>query len=430
MPACHNFIPLLAGVFAVIGSAQAQSHIHTPDAPPEEEKSFWLHFSGQLRERATYLSAIEYDAESEDAGWFWTQRARITADAEAASWLRARASVVSALQEGGEITPIERNDLDLQEGFIEFGPENSYLRFGRQEIRLGSQRLVAVRDGTNVRRTWDGARARFKAGAWDLDAFALRLVDVDIGGVFNDGRNEGRELAGFYATGPAPLGEVDLYYLYAEFDARETIEGIAIERRHSLGARVFGDSGRWFWDWEAIYQFGEQGANDVSAWTIAANTGYRFEGARWSPEIMLSTNIASGDSDPGDGTLETFNALYPRGSYFSENALLGPGNFFNIHPYLRARPRDDLLVFIDANFFWRLETADGVYGPPGNLVRAPLGSDARFVDVSVSVGAEWEATENIFLSLLYTHSEPQRFIQETGPDNPVDFAEFTVAFSF
>lgn len=422
---------LLVAALLGSGAATGQSHIHTPESDLEVPEESWFQLSGQLRERATFLSAIEYNADAEAAGWFWTQRASLSADIDAAPWLRGRGTLLSAvIRSGEEDSPVERNDLDIQEAFIELGPEDAFLRVGRQELRLGSQRLVAVRDGTSVRRNFDGARLSVAAGDWDFDAFALRLVEVEPDGIFNDGRDEDQNLIGLYTTSPAPLGKIDLYYLYAEFEDRQTIEGLGDEQRHSIGARAFGERNGWFWDWEAIYQFGDLSGTDISAWTLAANTGYRWDELTWSPEIMLSANIASGDGDNGDGTLGTFNALYPRGSYFSENALLGPANFFNIHPYLRARPRDDLFMFVDVNFYWRLETEDGVYAPPGFLIREPLGSEERLVDISVSAGMEWEATENVFASVLFTHSAPQDFIQQTGVADTVDFVEFTLSFGF
>lgn len=308
-------IVLIASSLLVDRAARAQSHIHTPEASAKAEELSWLHISGQLRERGTYLSAIEYDNAAEAAGWFWTQRAVLSADVQATSSLRGRVTLQSALIQGGEEdAPIERNDLDVQEAFVELGPKSADLRLGRQEIRLGSQRLVAVRDGTNVRRAFDGARLQVDREEWRFDAFALRLVDVDVDGVFNDGRDEGQNLVGVYVTAPARFGEIDLYYLYTEFDDRPVIEGRRDERRHSVGARAFGERQGWFWDWEAIYQFGAFDRNDIRAWTAAANTGYRWENVSWRPEIMLSTNIASGDSDPNDGRFETFNALYPGGA--------------------------------------------------------------------------------------------------------------------
>lgn len=399
------------------------------EASPSGESVIVL--SGQLRERATYQSALEYDEDAEAAGWFWTQRAQIAADVKLAPLLRFRTSIVSALIEGGEEdSPIERNVLDIQEAYVELGPQNAFLRLGRQEIRLGSQRLLAVRDGTTVRRNWDGARLLATLGEVEVDAFALRLVEVEPNGVFNDGRNEGRDIAGMQATFPTPLGKVDAYYIFSEVDDRNTIEGIGDERRHSLGLRAFGSRGGWFWDWEAVYQAGRFGRGDISAWTLATNTGYRWADRPWKPEIMLSANIASGDNDPGDGDLGTFSALYPNASYFSENAVLGPANFFNLHPYVRVRPRENLFLALDLNLYWRLEREDGVYAPPGNLFRLPQGSRERFVDTSLSGIIEWEPREKMLLSLVFTHSVPQDFIRATGPSANIDFVEATLQFDF
>ena len=394
----------------------------------------WLELSGEVRERATFISDLEFNPDNEDNGVFWTQRLSLTGDVTITPWLKSRVTFLSGLQEGGEFSPVERNVFDLQEGYVELGSDETFLRVGRQELKLGSSRLVSDRNGTNVKRTWDGVRGSIEFDEWRIDAFGLQEVQVDQTGVFNDDSSDESLLAGVYATRPFLLGEIDLYYLYAEFENRETIEVTGDQRRHSVGARSFGERGNVFWNWEAIYQFGTQegapGDLDISAWTVAANTGYRFPNLPWAPELLLSTNVASGDDEQGDGRLGTFDALFPRGSYFSELALLGPSNFFNVHPYLKAHPRDDLLVFVDVNFFWRLDTDDGVFGPPGNIIRSGDASDARFVNTSISAGVEWEATEQLFFSVLYTHSEPGQFIIETGPSDPIDFVEFTASFKF
>lgn len=366
------------------------------EAPPPEPASRpapgtgpAITLSGELRERITWQSAVAFDSEDETAGLFWTQRIALALDAELAPVLRARAALVSALIEGGdETSPAERNPLDVQEAFVEIGPRDAFVRLGRQELGLGAQRLIAVRDGTTVRRTWDGVRGQAKIGAAQLDAFALRLVAVETEGAFNDARNPGRDLAGVQASLPLRLGRLDAYWLRSTVADRDTIEGRADERRHSFGLRAHGSEGGWFWDWEAVYQTGRFGSGTIAAWTLATNTGHRWDALGWKPEVMLSANIASGDSEPGDGRLGTFSALYPNASYFSENAALGPANFFNIHPYLRLRPRPDLSASLDLNLFWRLERADGVYSPQGELIVPPGPSTARFVDVALSGAAE------------------------------------------
>lgn len=418
-----------AGVTALLLAATAPPVLAEDEAEPAPSPAIRL--SGELRERVSWQSAIAFDSADPDAGLFWTQRVALAADADIAPALRVRVALVSALIEGeSEQSPVERNVLDLQEAFVELGPETGFLRIGRQEIRLGSQRLIAVRDGTTVRRTWDGVRGHAMLGTVTLDAFALRLVAVRPEGVFNDGRNEGRDLAGVQASFPAPLGSLDAYWIFAEQDDRRAIEGIGDERRHSLGLRAHGELAGWFWDWEAVYQTGRFAGGEIAAWTLATKTGYRWQGAAWQPEVMISANIASGDGMRGDGKLGTFNALYPNASYFSENAVLGPSNFFNFHPYVKVRPRRDLTVGLDLNLFWRLERGDGVYNPQGGLIRAPGGSGRRFVDAALSGVVEWTPHKGLLFSLVATRSQPQGFIRATGPADPSDFVEATLQFTF
>ena len=403
------------------------------DEPVDVEAPGTVRVSGTLRERATYLSSVEFDPEHEHDGWFWTQRLSVTGDVRANPWLAGRVTLLSALQEGGEDSPIERNELDLQEAYLDFGnAEAMQLRVGRQELVLGSQRLLGSRNGTNVKRTWDGLRATVHRGAWRLDALALREVQVDTDGAFNDDSDDGAELAGVYGSGTVPFlpGRLDAYYLYTESDDRLTIEGTADQERHTVGVRSFGEVGSWFWNWEAIYQFGDHGDLDIAAWSLASNTGYRFPEARWHPELMLSVNIGSGDDNNGDGELGTFDALFARGSYFSELALLAPSNFVNVHPYLKVHPSETLTAFVDVNFYWRLEEEDGLYANPTRILREPGASEEHFANVSVSAGLEWEASDAVFLSVLYTHAAPQRFVEETGAAHRIDFLELTARFRF
>jgi hypothetical protein len=46
-------------------------------------------------------------------------------------------------------------------------------------------------------------------------------------------------------------------------------------------------------------------------WT--ARGGHTFSNLPGSPRVGLDIDVASGDSDPTDGTMETFNHLFPLG---------------------------------------------------------------------------------------------------------------------
>src|SRR6201981_3692408 len=73
---------------------------------------------------------------------------------------------------------IDEKKLDIEAAFLEVGTDSGknwiVLRLGRQELNYGSGRLVSVREGPTVRQSFDGVKVRSKAGAWKIDAFAVR----------------------------------------------------------------------------------------------------------------------------------------------------------------------------------------------------------------------------------------------------------------
>ncbi len=389
-------------------------------------------FGGEIRQRYEFTHNPAFGADPQDSAGVWLQRYAVHADLRIGEDLRLFAQLVSALATGRAGGPgaVDENELELQNGFVDLGPWSSAdatltLRPGRQELQYGAGRLVDVREGPNVRRTFDAARAIVQASRWRVDALYAR-PRLSRRGVFDDVGDDAQALWGAYAAGRG----VDYYYLGFRDDEGVFQQGTAHERRHSLGVRLWGGEGPWDWNWEALYQFGRFGGGDIRAWTLATDTGYTFRHARWRPRVAINANVASGDDDPDDPDLGTFNPLYPRGNYFSEAAVLGPRNFFNVHPFVTVRPAPGWSVTADVNFFWRLETADGVYSPSGQLIRAAGGSDRRFVAWSVSLTSEYAVTDRVTLTAIYTHLAPGDFIRATGPAENIDFLELTLQFRF
>jgi len=71
-----------------------------------------------------------------------------------------------------------------------------------------------------------------------------------------------------------------------------------------------------------VYQFGSFGSGDISAWAAASHTGYTFSTLLFAPRLALKADVASGDGNLQNKKPGTFNALFPRGSYFSETDLI------------------------------------------------------------------------------------------------------------
>jgi len=407
--------------------------------PLDDSGDVSLSFGGEVRQRYEYTNDPAFGEDPQDEKGVWLHRYTLHADLQAGPHLRFFGQLLSALEAGreGGPSPVDENELALQNAFadLSFTPVSGAdvtLRAGRQELQYGSGRLVDVREGPNVRRTFDAARAILEVPHWRLEGLAGRPRIAEQG-IFDDESNVDQALWGLYGSGGdhlLPFGKLDLYYLGFEDDAGTFVQGVARERRHSLGSRLWGEADGWDWNWEAIYQFGSFGDGDISAWTLASETGFTFAEQPWRPRIALSANVASGDDDPADTDLGTFNPLFPRGNYFSEAAVLGPRNFFNLHPFITAHPTDAWSLITDMNFFWRLETEDGVYAPSGQVIRQPGGSDKRFVGSALSLTSEYEIVENLTFTAIYTHFFAGGFIRDTGPSKDIDFIELTLQFKF
>ncbi|WP_052107760.1 alginate export family protein [Aerolutibacter daejeonensis] len=395
-----------------------------------------LSLGGEARWRYEYTHHPAYGEDPQDKRGAVLQRYAAFVDLRAGNRIRGFVQINSAWATGRVAgpSPVDENRLDLENAFVEVSSQASAgsvlgLRHGIQELRLGSARLVDVREGPNVRRTFQGTRGWAQFGAWRVDAFDVspRLA---LPASFDDRRSLTQDLQGVYATRNQSNSGLDLYALH--YDARDAryVQGSAQERRWSLGVRSFGQRGPWDWNWEAVLQGGHFGDASIRAWTLATDTGYTFTGAQWSPRVALLAAAASGDRHPGDGRLETFNPMFPRGNYFGEDATLGPHNFFNLQPTVSFQPHADVSVEASLDVFWRQSPDDGVYAPAGALVRAPGGSRARHVATVASLGTTWEPTPQWTSSVVLAYLKPGRFLRETGDHQPLGYIELTLRYRF
>jgi hypothetical protein len=398
-----------------------------------------LSIGGEVRERYEFTDDPAWGDDPQDRRGVFLQRYILHGEMQAGERVRLFAQLFSALADGraGGPSPVDENELKVENAFLDLmfplaKDRRLTVRGGRQEAAYGSGRIVDVREGPNVRRTFDGGRLLLTLPAWRVDLLALRPAEDDPG-VFGDGTDRTRALWGIYAAGHPgrlPAGSLDLYYLGYRDEGGRFAQGTAEETRHSLGVRLWGEAGGWDWNGEALWQWGSFGRGEIRAWTVASLIGYTWHDAPLKPRAGLSANVASGDRDPDDPDLQTFNPLFPRGNYFSELALLGPRNFWNFAPSLVLHPADGVSLTTDLNFFWRLRTADGIYAPSGRLLRQGIGTDERFVGSTLSLTAEWQVNRHLALTAIYSHFFPGDFIRATGSAEDIDFHEFTATFRF
>jgi hypothetical protein len=347
-------------------------------------------------------------------------------------------SGINSFRVGGP-RPIDEKLLDFQSGFLEVGGETSWgalhVRAGRQELEYGSGRLVDVREGPNVRLSFDGFLVRTEAHAWRVDGFAMR-PDEDNPGYFDNSPDHAVGFWGVYATHPMPDKLLlDLYYLGQDRKDGAFERGTAHEVRHSLGARVSkpvaSERPGWDFDDEALWQFGSFGAADIRAWTVASETGYRIPTIPLKPRFSAKADISSGDH-PATNTLSTFNPLYPKGNYFGVLATTGPGpiNFIDLHPHVEASAPHNVSISGDWIFQWRQSLDDGVYAVPGFLIRAADGSRARFVGDRPGTEIRWQATRHLWFQGDYGIFYAGSFLKETQPGRNLNYWALWAGYKF
>ncbi len=166
------------------------------------------------------------------------------------------------------------------------------------------------------------------------------------------------------------------------------------------------------------------------AWGIATNTGYRFKDALWSPRFELDAGALSGDTNSKDHTLGTFNALFPNGSYLGQALLLGPNNLTIARPKLRLDLTRKLSLNPNMEFLWRESTADGIYGPAGNLTRAAGGSQARYVGAQADLELDYNVDRHTTFAIDYVHFFAGRFLKQMPPGLGVNFVTPQVTYTF
>jgi hypothetical protein len=134
-------------------------------------------------------------------------------------------------------------------------------------------------------------------------------------------------------------GKLSAYYSRYAADAAHYLDGSGNERRDNLDVRYLIARGPVDWDLEVMRQTGRVGSEQIRAWALGSAGGYTFERARWSPRIGLQFDLASGDRRREDGTIGTFNPLFPNAYYFTLMSTPTYANLIHLRPSFRPRRR-------------------------------------------------------------------------------------------
>jgi hypothetical protein len=407
-----------------------------------DSSAIYLSIGGQLRYRMEGVRNFLLDDAPERSDEFGLTRALLHADLHL-SWplrvfLEGKQAVAHGRDLPGGTRPLDQDEWELQNAFVDVaccGPAPvAGLRIGRQELLLGSQRLLSPLDWTNTRRTFEGAKLTGRFEGFVLDAFWTRPVIIRL-----DAANTRDDDAVF--TGitfrPATPGSIawETYLLRLEQGEGTRLWGREGEHdRITIGGRAAKalGSGATRVEIEGAWQGGTLADETISAFFVASDITRSFA-ALWSrPTLGVGLDYASGDDAPEDGRAGTFHQLFPLAHAFAGYMdILGRQNLTEIRAVATAAPAAPLQLRLSGHHFLRASDADGAYAVGGGELRPAAGLAERSIGSEVDMLATFRASPHSRLEVGYGHFFPGAFMTESASGaTGSDWVYAAVVFTF
>lgn len=337
---------------------------------------------------------------------------------------RVYGEFIDADRGGGTLPPaptdIDRADflnlfVDLKVADIADHPV--YVRGGRQEVLLGSQRLVSNLAWANMRRNFDGVRAFRQGEKFDVDLFWLQPVIPNASHF--DASDHNQQLSGAWFTYRPKKGHfLDFYYLYYNNSHSVVQQGIIVDPTHvnTLGTRYAGDRNDFLWDFEYALQLGRQAGQGLTAGMATTGLGYHWSDRKWNPTCWLYYDFASGSANPNAGRYSTFNQLFPFGHYYLGWAdAVGRQNIQDLNLHLGMYPVPWTTVWLQYHHFWLNQPRDALYNGAGVAVRRdPRGAAGTNVGDEIDLVMNFHINAQSDFMVVYAQLFGGGFLQATS----------------
>lgn len=436
-----NFGVFLLGIlaWAHVSSAEAGDWLNKrlPD---------WIKADVELRHRFEYRDNFDFNENNDDEEAFDLLRARLNL-----KWIPVKPLKLFAQWQDARIgndkfankTTFE-NYMDLRQLYVDYEDtvlvdavtmNKLSLRAGRQEFSYGAQRLLGGFNWSNVAQTFDGGKLgmHFATFHTQLDILAGEKSPIksprEADDLF-DGSNKDRMWA-YYATAKAFHETLIENYLIR----RATYKNISFGPSGSSEIDDYTFGGRLKkafsngvdYELETAYQWGNFKDQDVRAMMAVGILGYTFQQA-WQPRIAFEFDYGSGDSDPLDGKMTTFDNLYPTNHlFYGYMDFISLQNINDYRLQVSAKPTKKLKWQADWHFIF-LDTPKDSFYSAGRTVTRTAGAGSS--DVSPHVGDEidlvtdYKLNNYISLHVGYSHFFAGKYLQETGANEDADFFYF------
>ncbi len=394
-------------------------------------------FGGQLRLR--YMGTINEEFKDSNSGLF-TMRARLHGEFNFGRHFRVFGEGIYSnttndddVRIGGG-SPVDKGALLnlFAEGRFELGANNRLTTWvGRREIQWGHERMLSPGNWLMTRRSWDGGGVSFDLKNYSFDWFlANPVIVVPDGYSTRDSETilwgvRMKTLQTDYSPGAGLGGTswsrhqkmlIEPYFINAQ--RRDVVfqQSTDSDHRNTFGLLIAGPirNTPLDFEFEGIYQTGTHGNSEIRAYSLTAELGITFESLYSRPHLWVAGDYSSGDKDPGDQELGTFDPLYPQVStWFGEHGLIDRKNLTAFSANLDFEPFPAMMLRLT---YWNLnrsEQNDAVYNTSGGILRPASGSSSKDLGDSFQFSTTYEPGYHWQLTFTYNYWNPGSFFAET-----------------
>ena len=299
-----------------------------------------------------------------------------------------------------KLTPVDQDRLDLEQAFVDYklraGNGTLWLRAGRQQIAFDLQRFISVRDGPNVRQSYDALWVDYDYGDWRFLSFYSQPVQNRDLRTFDDYSSNHLTYGGLRTDYTiSPQSNVTVILSQFKQDNAHFVSVSGTELRNILDLRYGGQAGELDWDLEWMGQAGHIRDQSIRSWGAGLRAGYTVSSISWTPRFGIQIDAASGDRNSRDKTLGTFNPLFPNGYYFTLSGYTGYTNLVHVKPSVTVKPLPDLTAMLAVAAQWRETTADAVYTFPELPMPGTAGHSGSYTGTYIHARLDWQVTSHL-----------------------------------
>ena len=411
----------------------------------------------EYRYRLEYKNNFDFDKGKDDTDTYNLFRTRVSLKYSPtfvkglSFFVQGQDSRVSNLSTGTKT--LMRNLWDIRQLYARFekevlvepiGLNKVSFQAGRQEFAYGAERLIGGFNWSNVAQTFDGGKASFHVSLWhtQVDIFAgdktsFRTPQQPGANEFYTAASKDR-VYGYYSMSKAFHETlIDNYLIH-----RQTWKNISFGPSGSGEVDDYTFGGRLKkkfangidYEVEAAGQWGNFRDKAVRAMMAVGIIGYTFDYWKWQPRFGFEFDYGSGDSNPNDNKMTTFDNLFPTNHpHYGYMDLMSLQNINDYRYTFSMKPMKKLKVQADLHMLYLDTPKDSLYSAARTVTRTAAAGSSNVSDHvgnEIDLSGDYKLNNYVAFQAGYCRLFPGGYLKDTGANNDADYVYFQTTISF